>query len=204
MSRTACFTNQSVRPTPTMSDLLPLFTMPLCAGVLPSAHGQSLQSRFSYGQLRQGEHTEIYNENDVSEAGFDIHLGLPDSHRSALGERTAAGWLVLGGALGWGTGLVGGAYAGAALNEILRVQILGIGSTIGGVAGVVTMTPLRVHLMNERRGNYLLSLLGSAAVTAGTVIVMTEFANGAEPYVAAGGVALQIGLCTLIERETSR
>ena len=197
-------TNTSTSSTMQLQDVLVCLLFSL--GITGSACGQDLRPRLAY------EHhlpTESLHGSDSrfllhsTAKAWAIELNLELSGMSASDDLPAAGWLVLGGAAGWGVGLAGGALLGEGINEVLQVQSFGAGTLTGAALGVATMTPLGVHLANGRKGSYTMELLTSAAVTVATVLLMGTVEDGYEPFVLGTGAAVQIGLSTLIECETS-
>ena len=119
--------------------------------------------------------------------------------------------LVLGGVLGGGLGLVGGAIAGAGLEVAMGCDhdYCGIaGGLLGAMAGEIILLPLGVHLANGRQGNYGYALLASAGSAAGGLLL--SLAAGAIAGERSIDVALwtipvaQLASSILVERRTSR
>jgi len=89
---------------------------------------------------------------------------------------------VIGGILGGGVGLLGGAYLGAALNSAggCRGEDCGLyGAIVGGLIGESLGVPFGVHLGGGSWHNFGLSLLASAGLTlAGTLLAQSVDRGG--------------------------
>src|SRR5690606_11432912 len=96
-----------------------------------------------------------------------ISGSLPDSIRGARDDLS----LAMGGLLAGTTGLVLGAYAGAALEQSTGCagDWCGLGGGLVGAAlGSTLMVPIGVHLANDQRGNLGQSVAASGfALAAG-------------------------------------
>ena len=119
--------------------------------------------------------------------------------------------LVLGGVLGGGIGLVGGAFAGAGLEIAAGCDhdYCGIaGGLLGAMAGEIILLPLGVHLANGRQGNYGYALLASAGSAAGGLLLSLAAGaltgeEGIDVVLWAIPVA-QLASSIVVERRTSR
>lgn len=141
-------------------------------------------------------------------------LGLGAAQRAAAqdshGERSA-GRLIAGGSLG----LLAGGGAGALLGALLYnsscsgyCETSGIAAVAGAGLGTTIGVPLGVHLANDRRGSYPLSLLASIAIAGAGLggIYLVETIDS-DAVVTAGYVAIgvavplsQLGASVLIHR----
>ena len=108
-----------------------------------------------------------------------------------------------GGVLGGVVGFVAGGLAGAAIgggNSICGDDACGLKeAAYGAVIGEATLLPLGVHLANHRRGNYVLSLLASAAIGAAGILAV-DAANDGWPLIPVP--IAQLISSILIERAT--
>jgi hypothetical protein len=126
-----------------------------------------------------------------------------DPAPQSLAGRAGTPGLVLaglgGGTVGFFSGLfIGGAIGGG--NRICGDDACGLEeAAYGAVIGETALLPLGVHLANHRRGNYGLSLLASAGVTAVGLLAI-DASNDGSPLIAIP--IAQLITSILIERAT--
>ena len=97
-------------------------------------------------------------------------VGVIAAHEVLSEGGRATPWLVFGGVVGGGVGLVGGMFTGAlidgAADEDCRDFCFGPGLILGTLAGEALGVALGVHLANRRSGSLPAGLLTSAGILA--------------------------------------
>jgi hypothetical protein len=148
-------------------------------------------------------HPTAWHRWEPSFATVDPQVARPQAIAdSAPGDSPL---LFLGGILGGGAGLFGGALAGYHLSGGGRIcgdDSCGLyGGVLGAAVGEMALLPLGVHLANGRRGNYGLELLASVAIGVGGSALASD--HDSNVWLIAVPVAQLISV-VMIERATSR
>lgn len=124
--------------------------------------------------------------------------------RSDTVIRHSSGALVLGGAIGWALGVVGGGFIGAGV-EVRNTEHCydwcgAAGFLLGAIVGESLLVPLGVHIANGRQGTYGKSAAASLGIAAAGLVLA--------PITAGVSILpifpVQLGVSIRRERNTAR
>ena len=139
----------------------------------------------------------------------NAHFDLPAAHAQPLIQQPApVGNMIFGGLVGGAIGFFAFGFAGALIADSQAAdggdgfEALG-GFVVGSVIGESVLLPLGVHVANERRGDFALELLASAAIAGVGVCLTSAMEDMAIVFLPAIPVA-QLAASIAIERRAMR